>query len=420
MWPRIPLVAAVTLLLLTTAAADVSALIGLPKNRQPAGATATANSVSSLIGGPPPAGPPASSVTEPIRPSDAAPVRRMTDNSISGAIAAAAAEIKKSGPTLVSQPRPEESVDPFNTLPIYTGTTPNSWPGARGSPENGYHFYGLSYSPFGVGDNRLCPPYDDTGGWCLLPNQVAIDMEALSKLTGRLKTYSAVCTAGTDQIMASARQHGMKVMFGVWIENDAGKNMQEFDRAINLIRKYKDVVSHIMIGNEPVFVLGLAAKMVAESVRIFRTKLARAGINDIPIGVADIYNIWMGTAVSPKDEVAAASASKDRDANSIVKVVDWIGLNSHAYWGGIDPTTGKSGKHIANGCDEIESKWGKPCIITETGYPTVGDDHKTVDGVAKAGVDRLSIFLNDMESESRSRNRAVYMFEPYNGDWKRR
>jgi exo-beta-1,3-glucanase (GH17 family) len=99
---------------------------------------------------------------------------------------------------------------------------------------------------------------------------------------------------------------------------------------------------------------------------------------------------------------------------------DFIGLNSHAYWGGVDPTTRRSGKHVADGARQVAEKWGKPCIITETGYPTVGEPHETVDGIAETGLSRQTLFLSDMEVESRSQNLAVYMFEPFDGDWKRR
>lgn len=90
--------------------------------------------------------------------------------------------------------------------------------------------------------------------------------------------------------------------------------------------------------------------------------------------------------------------------------------------GGIDPLTGtqSAGAHVASGCAQITKKWNLPCIVTEAGYPTVGDPHKTKDGTARTGVSRQSAFWADMEAVSRKEKVAVYAFEPFDGDWKRR
>lgn len=297
-------------------------------------------------------------------------------------------------------------------------TTPVRFPGAKGSPKNGYHMYGASYSPFGLGDNRLCPPFDDLGGMCLLPSQVRLDMSALSKVTKRVKTYSSVCTSATREILESARRLGMTVMYGVWIENDVQKNIDEFKRAVYFIGEFEDVVTHVMVGNEPVFIIGMAAEFVAQSVVYFRSLMSEAGLS-IPIGVADIYNMWMNIPVSG-DEEKNTDGSTDRDMTPVVAAVDWIGLNTHTYWHGLDPTTRETGAHVVQGAKNIEATLGKPCIITETGYPTRGDPHRAAGGIARPSESRQSIFLYDVEMAARAADQPVYLFEPFDGDWKRR
>eukprot|EP00173_Palmaria_palmata_P003509 Plantae.Rhodophyta-Palmaria_palmata.ctg3687.p1 GENE.Plantae.Rhodophyta-Palmaria_palmata.ctg3687~~Plantae.Rhodophyta-Palmaria_palmata.ctg3687.p1 ORF type:complete len:280 (-),score=56.64 Plantae.Rhodophyta-Palmaria_palmata.ctg3687:243-962(-) len=208
-------------------------------------------------------------------------------------------------------------------------------------------------------------------------------------------------------------------MFGVWIDEDARKNMEEFARAVRFIVEFRDVITHVMVGNEPVFVIGVKAAFVADMVRVFREQLKAAGVDDVPIGVADIYNMWMGVELQAESEVSE-NMPKDRDFTSIVAEIDWIGLNSHTYYSGIDPSTRESGISITNNCLAIEEKWKLPCIVTETGFPTEGEPHITTGGVAVPGVENQARFLLDMEMESRRTKRPVYFFEPFNGDFKRR
>jgi hypothetical protein len=48
-------------------------------------------------------------------------------------------------------------------------------------------FYGINYSPFGLGDSRMCPPWNNSGGMCLPEGQVKRDMRLLSGITRRVK-----------------------------------------------------------------------------------------------------------------------------------------------------------------------------------------------------------------------------------------
>jgi exo-beta-1,3-glucanase (GH17 family) len=307
--------------------------------------------------------------------------------------------------------------DPFNTVPIYTATTESKWVGAKGSPANGYHFYGLSYSPFGLGDNLLCPPFNNTGGQCLLPTQVEKDMKGLAKLTSRIKTYSSVCANATRQILLSARAQNQTVMLGVWINTDAKSNAAEIDRAIKILYEFQDIITEIQVGNEAIFIIRVAPKVVENAiVQIRKRMVTEANVSKkIPIGFADIYNTLMSQPTMQGD-----IASPSVDIKGLVAASDWIGLNSHSYWGGIDPLVNDSGAHVANGQAQVAKRWNKTCIITETGYPTKGKPHTTGEGTANTGEREQSKFFQQMEAVSRKQGLAVYSFEPFNSDWKRR
>lgn len=345
---------------------------------------------------------------------------------IEATIAATRSESASSMPTIPKEgsedasftPVPPEPNTPYDTKPIYSETTENNFPAAEGGPGKAGHFYGLSYSPFSLGDNRLCPPFDDTGGFCLLPNQVEKDMEGLSKLTRRIKTYSSVCGLATKQIFESARKLNMTVVMGVWITPNTTANSLEFNRMMPFVKHYHDIITLMMVGNEAVFVLKTPPKVVAGAIEEVRRRLVEVGVTKIPIGTADIFNVWMSTPVGGKDKIAFDVEANDMAP--VVEVSDYLGLNAHAYWAGIDPSKRNSGSQVLDGQREVQLKWKKPVYVMETGFPTKGEPRTTNDGTASPGLKELSLFAYDIEVEARKRKVPVFYFEPYNGDWKRR
>jgi exo-beta-1,3-glucanase (GH17 family) len=255
---------------------------------------------------------------------------------------------------------------PFNTVPIYTNTTPNSWPSARGSKVDGYHIYGISYSPFGYADNILCPDAtkNNTGGHCLLPNQVEIDLAGISKLTSRVKTYSTICVNATRQVVVSAKKLGLTVMLGVWINKDKTANAAEIFRVKALINEFagSGVFTSILVSNEAMFVLKVDPELLASAIKEVKAIVKASADPKIQVGFAEIYNTLLNKPTG--DDVIQ---SNTKPVDKVVDAADFIGLNSHPYWGGIDPTIRDAGKHVADGWQQVVAKWKKPTIVTETG-----------------------------------------------------
>jgi exo-beta-1,3-glucanase (GH17 family) len=244
-------------------------------------------------------------------------------------------------------------------------------------------------------------------------------MDALASLTPRVKTYSAVCVPALAQIFASAEEHGMQVVLGIWINKNATENAAELNRVMPFVRKYHKLISHIIVGNEPLFVLQVPVPDLVTAVHEVRRRVNSAcgGSKQIPLGVADIYNTWMNKPVSNGHMMVDLSAN----LHPLVDAIDFIGLNYHPYWGGFDPHSGKAAPHVLSSAQDVSKRYNnKEVVITETGFPTEGESHTTIDGTATPGVSALSLFVTDLEAVSRKEKLAVFMFEPYNGDWKRR
>jgi exo-beta-1,3-glucanase (GH17 family) len=286
-------------------------------------------------------------------------------------------------------------------------------------PDKKNIFYGLNYSPFGLGDNRVCPPWDSNGGQCLLEDQVLADMRQLAGLTKRIKIYSSSCLNATKTILNYASKYQLEVALGVWISRNSRENELEYARFQQVMSQYAHagVIKSIVVGNEPVFVLGMSVQRVADAVKRVRDIVKRSG-SDALIGSAEIFNMWMK---QPNPVASSSEGKAGPDMEPIVKVIDFIGLNSHPYYGGVDPL-------LANGADFVHQEqytisqyWSSrghdlPVWITETGYPTAGKTYES----AAPSIEGLEAYATQIESTSREFALPVFFFEPYNGDWKRR
>lgn len=275
-------------------------------------------------------------------------------------------------------------------------------------------FYGLNYSPFGLGDNRLCSNKKKEGGLCLLADQVKADMRQIASMTKRIKTYSLNCLPQTKLIVEYARDQGMTVMLGVWVDKDPKLNDIEIIRLVELLSELKDAggaITDLCVGNEAVFVGKVARKELIRVIKKARDAVRGAGV-DIKIGTAEVFAYWSGLK---NDDFAGAPPMTD-----VAKVVDFIGLNTHGYYSGVDPLKVDAGVHVKGERDALQKffrdkGFKQPVIVAETGFPTGGKPWKTSSGTATPSVAATRAFATQMEDVSRANKMAVYYFEPFDG-----
>jgi hypothetical protein len=184
--------------------------------------------------------------------------------------------------------------------------------------------YGLSYSPFGLGDNRVCPPFDDIGQICLLEDQVKADMRTISSVTNRIKLYSILCYSGTVAILDYAMTHNMTVNLGVWVQSDDAANTLELTRFEQLYKNFarSGVITDITVGNEAVLVQKASVAQLVSSVRAVRA-IIDANNGTALLGSAEVETTWLGLPVNSQSVGGAVSAV---DMSSVVSLLDWIGL----------------------------------------------------------------------------------------------
>src|SRR6266566_4363200 len=91
----------------------------------------------------------------------------------------------------------------------------------------------VSYAPFRGDQDPFGPdvPID--------PRQIEEDLARLKEMTDCVRTYSI--DHGLDRIAEIARQHGMKVLQGLWLSSFPDLNRRQIDRTIELARRFPDV-----------------------------------------------------------------------------------------------------------------------------------------------------------------------------------
>jgi exo-beta-1,3-glucanase (GH17 family) len=282
-------------------------------------------------------------------------------------------------------------------------------------------FYGLSYSPYGLGDNRVCPPFDDVGGVCLLPGQVLADIRTISSLTKRVKLYSLDCYLANRVVLEYAKANGMSVMLGLFITKDQKKNDKEISRFQDIANTYgnSSAISEIVVGNEAIFVEGASVAQLTSAIASVRAIASKAGIT-APIGCAEVYSVWAG-----KPDAGSKTDISTVDFSPLLEAVEWIGLNAHPYYSGQDPLAGDAGKKQIGSVQALSAVLKskgveKPVYITETGFPDKGPPVTGEDGSATPSAEGMQAFATELELARRAAGIPTYYFEPMNGDWKRR
>lgn len=144
-------------------------------------------------------------------------------------------------------------------------------------------FYAMAYSPTG----SILP----TCGANLA--EVQRDMQLLSQLTTRIRTYGSDCNASTLVMQAiEDTKVDMTVWLGIYIDTDDTIWARQRDDTLAIIQKYGTAhISGITVGNE--FLLnteGAASSYtsIAQKVTEFKAELAKLNLDKtIPVGTAD-------------------------------------------------------------------------------------------------------------------------------------
>nr|WP_315088011.1 glycosyl hydrolase family 17 protein [uncultured Chryseobacterium sp.] len=192
--------------------------------------------------------------------------------------------------------------------------------------------------------------------------QVRRRMEILKPHTSWVRSFS--CTEGNEHIPKIAKEFGMKTLVGAWLGDDPEINEREVEGLIKLSKEgFVDIAA---VGNEVMY-----RKDLSENELLDFINRVKKEIPEIPVGYVDAYYEF---TIKPR----------------ITDACDVILANCYPFWESCPAENSlnymkqmyEQAKQAAN---------GKPVIISETGWPSKGEDLK---GAIPSRENALNYFIN--------------------------
>jgi glucan 1,3-beta-glucosidase len=215
--------------------------------------------------------------------------------------------------------------------------------------------------------------------------QVRRKMEILKPHTKWVRSFS--CTEGNELIPKVAKEYGIKTLVGAWLGNDDEINRREVAGLIKLAKE--GLVDIAAVGNEVMY-----RKDLTEDELIDFIKKVKAEIPGVPVGYVDAYYEF---------------SHRPR----ITELCDVILCNCYPFWEGCP---------FESSLDYMKQMYfqardagnGKEVIITETGWPSRGENLKSSMPSEKSARD---YFINT-QLWSANDNIPVFYFSSFDESWK--
>jgi exo-beta-1,3-glucanase (GH17 family) len=205
---------------------------------------------------------------------------------------------------------------------------------------SGEKLYCISYAPFRGDQNPFGPdiPLD--------PRQIDEDLAQLKQISDCVRTYSI--DHGLDQIPEIARRHGMKVLQGVWLSSLPDRSRHQVETAVALAKRFPDVITAIIVGNEVLLRGEMSAPELARTIRDVKAQVS------IPVTYADVWEFWLRHR-----EIAAA--------------VDFVTVHILPYWEDFPIPARAAAQHVDAIRKQVVAAFpGKDILVGEFGWPSAG------------------------------------------------
>lgn len=240
--------------------------------------------------------------------------------------------------------------------------------------ENGMH--GLCFSTYEDGQGP---------GTQITEAQIRRRMEIIKPYTKWVRSFS--CTDGNELIPIIAKEYGIKTLVGAWLGNDEEINEKEISGLIKLAKEgYVDIAA---VGNEVMY----RKDLTEEELLAFMHRVKRE-IPDIPMGYVDAYYEFSHRP-------------------NITEACDVILANCYPYWEGCSLEYSLLYmKDMYN--QAVSAANGKRVIITETGWPSVGE---LFHGAQPSHENALKYFIN-AQKWSEQDDIEMFYFSSFDESWK--
>ena len=241
----------------------------------------------------------------------------------------------------------------------------------------------VSYAPFRPGQS----PFDPATR--IEPRQIDDDLALLAPVTGCIRTYST--DYSLDQVPEIAKRHGLKVIQGLWLSGEPEKNRYQIQTAIDLAKRYPDVITALVVGNEVLLRGEMSASDLLEVIRRVKSQVP------VRVTYADVWEFWVRNP-------------------ALLEAVDFVTIHILPYWEDFPIPANEAGAHL----DAIRRKVatafpGKEILIGETGWPSAG---RMREGALPSPVNQARV-LHDVLTLAKRENFRTNLIEAFDQSWKR-
>jgi exo-beta-1,3-glucanase (GH17 family) len=239
--------------------------------------------------------------------------------------------------------------------------------------------------------------------------QIAEDLSIISKYWNLIRVYNA--DDDTEHILEMIEENNfpIKVMLGVWLENETDKsekkvtNIANILRCLELTQKFPKIISAVNVGNETQVFWSWHKMDSKDLIRYIRTIRNNT---TLPITTADDYNFWNKT-----------------ESKTVASEIDFITTHIHPLWNGKTlataiPWTDKTIDIVKTNHTE------KLVVLGEIGWATNYNVNKKGEGQqgtlikGEVGIQAQEDFLNQLDNWIVSNNITTFLFEAYDESWK--
>jgi exo-beta-1,3-glucanase (GH17 family)/cellulose synthase/poly-beta-1,6-N-acetylglucosamine synthase-like glycosyltransferase len=222
-------------------------------------------------------------------------------------------------------------------------------------------------------------------------NELASDIALLSHYTKQIRLYSSI---DTDAVPALARQHGMRVTAGAWLDRQKDRNALEIKALLQSIKENSNI-DRAIVGNESILRGDLTVPELIRYLDIVRRR------SHVPVSTAEPWHIWLKHP-------------------ELVEHVDFITVHLLPYWEGVQRQDAVT--HVLRRYEELRRKYPyKKIVIGEVGWPSNGDRVKSDSSLtyATASVSQEAEFIREFLPVAREHHLDYFLMEAFDQPWKR-